>query len=73
MVVAVVSAIGLALYPVAIHPKLFPQKYRKYILLSNSRLTYVQPQPEFIKYGVVAGAAKIFVRIRVLGVRIRAI
>jgi xanthine/uracil permease len=27
---AVVTAIGLALYPVAVHPKLFPQNYRKY-------------------------------------------
>ena len=25
---ALVTAIGLALYPVAVHPKLFPQKYR---------------------------------------------
>jgi hypothetical protein len=33
-----VTAIGLALYPVAVHPKLFPQKYREYILiLSNSK------------------------------------
>lgn len=28
---AVVSVIGLALYPIAIHPKLFPRKYRKCI------------------------------------------
>ena len=30
MIGAVVTAIGLALYPVAVHPKLFPQNYRKY-------------------------------------------
>ena len=27
---ALVTAIGLALYPVAVHPKLFPQNYRKF-------------------------------------------
>ena len=37
---AVVTAIGLALYPVAVHPKLFPQKYRKYYASSKYCTTH---------------------------------
>lgn len=35
-----VTAIGLAFYPVAVHPKLFPQKYRKYWKLKSQPMFY---------------------------------
>lgn len=43
---ALVTAIGLALYPVVVHPKLFPEKYRKH-RIEKPQYKFVQCRPLF--------------------------